>query len=153
MWNFKGTLWNSTQNILLIHWKIRFLYNIGILRALRFKSSYAFLKRPPGLKEFHIISSILISRHLSFTRSYIMTTLKTEYLCSAFYFLIFVKFLLHRLCSRRNSLTFPWFFLEISIISAPLLKFSDFSLKVKAVIIQKHAVAAFVTKTAVHTLW
>ena len=48
MWNFKGTLWNSTQNILLIHWKIRFLYNIGILRALRFKSSYAFLKRPPG---------------------------------------------------------------------------------------------------------
>ena len=48
MWNFKGYLWNSTQNILLIHWKIRFLYNIGILRALRFKSSYAFLKRPPG---------------------------------------------------------------------------------------------------------
>ena len=25
------------------------LYNIEILRALRFKSSYAFLKRPPGL--------------------------------------------------------------------------------------------------------
>ena len=24
------------------------LYNIEILRALRFKSSYAFLKRPPG---------------------------------------------------------------------------------------------------------
>ena len=47
MWNFKGTLWNSTQNILPIHWKIRFLYNIGILRALRFKSSYAFLKCPP----------------------------------------------------------------------------------------------------------
>ena len=47
MWNFKGTLWNSTQNILLIHWKIRFLYNIGILRALRFKSSLVFLKRPP----------------------------------------------------------------------------------------------------------
>ena len=50
MWTFKGTLWNSTQNILLIHWKIRFLYNIGILRALRFKSSYAFLKRPPRAK-------------------------------------------------------------------------------------------------------
>ena len=47
MWNFKGTLWNSTQNILPIHWKIRFLYNIEILRALRFKSSYAFFKRPP----------------------------------------------------------------------------------------------------------
>ena len=47
MWNFKGYLWNSTQNILPIHWKIWFLYSIGILRALRFKSSYAFLKRPP----------------------------------------------------------------------------------------------------------
>ena len=48
MWHFKGTLWNSTQNILSIHWKIWFLYNNEILRALRFKSSYAFLKRPPG---------------------------------------------------------------------------------------------------------
>ena len=48
MWNFKGTLWNSTQNILPIHWKIELLYNIEILRALRFKSSYVFLKRPPG---------------------------------------------------------------------------------------------------------
>ena len=47
MWNFKGTLWNSPQNIILIHWKIWFLYNIEILRALRFKSSYVFLKRPP----------------------------------------------------------------------------------------------------------
>ena len=46
MWNFKGNLWNSTQNILPIQWKIYFLYNIEILRALRFKSSYAFLKRP-----------------------------------------------------------------------------------------------------------
>ena len=26
--NFKGTLWNSTQNILPIHWKILILYNI-----------------------------------------------------------------------------------------------------------------------------
>ena len=43
VWNFKGTLWNSTQNILPIHWKIQFLY-VTILRALRFKSS---LKWPP----------------------------------------------------------------------------------------------------------
>ena len=47
MWNFKGTLWNSTQNIFPIRWKIWFLCNIAILRALRFKSPYAFLKRPP----------------------------------------------------------------------------------------------------------
>ena len=46
VWNFKSTLWNSAQNILTIYWKIWFLNNIEILRALRFKSSYAFLKRP-----------------------------------------------------------------------------------------------------------
>ena len=39
VWNFKGTLWNSTQNILPIHWKIWFLCKIEISRALRFKSS------------------------------------------------------------------------------------------------------------------
>ena len=48
---FKGTLWNSTQNILPIHWKIRFLYSIEILRALMFKSSYTFLKCPPDMKK------------------------------------------------------------------------------------------------------
>ena len=48
VWNFNGTLWNSTQDIVAIHWKIWFfLYNIEILRALRFKNSYAFFKRPP----------------------------------------------------------------------------------------------------------
>ena len=46
VWDFKGTLWNSTQNILPIHWKIWFLCNFEILRALRFKSSWVFLKRP-----------------------------------------------------------------------------------------------------------
>ena len=43
----EGTLWTSTQNTLPIHWKIQFLYKVEILRALRFKSSYASLKRPP----------------------------------------------------------------------------------------------------------
>ena len=37
--------WNSTQEKLSINWKIWFLYKIEILRALRFKSSWAFLKR------------------------------------------------------------------------------------------------------------
>ena len=46
MWNFKGNLWNSTQNIFPIHWKILFLYNIYILRVLRFKSPYVFSKHP-----------------------------------------------------------------------------------------------------------
>ena len=46
--NFKGTLWNSTQNILPIHWKIRFVYSVGILRALGFRSSYVFWNTLPG---------------------------------------------------------------------------------------------------------
>ena len=50
VWNFKGALWNSTQNILPIHWKTWCWYNIGILRALKFKSSYVFLKCPPGYR-------------------------------------------------------------------------------------------------------
>ena len=48
MWNFKGYLWNSTQNILPIHWKMWILLTYENLRALWFKSSYVFLKRPPG---------------------------------------------------------------------------------------------------------
>ena len=63
MWNFKGTLWNSTQNILPIHWKLQILYNIEILRALRFKSSYAFLKRPPGFIQMVIQVLWHIWRH------------------------------------------------------------------------------------------
>ena len=46
MWNFKGWLWNSPQTILLIHWNITFLSNVKILRALRFKSSYALFECP-----------------------------------------------------------------------------------------------------------
>ena len=38
-WNFKGTLWNSAQNILPIHWKMWILSTGENLRALRFKSS------------------------------------------------------------------------------------------------------------------
>ena len=53
VWNFKGTIWNSTQNILPAHWKIWFLYNIKILRALRFKSSDAFVNTP-GAYEPHL---------------------------------------------------------------------------------------------------
>ena len=40
--NFKGGLCNSTQNILLMHWIIRILYKVDILRALGFGSSYVF---------------------------------------------------------------------------------------------------------------
>ena len=47
VWNFKGTLLNSTHNILPIQWKIWFLYNTEPLRALRFKSSNAFFDPPP----------------------------------------------------------------------------------------------------------
>ena len=46
VWNFKGYFRNSTQNILPIHGNILILYNIEILRALRFKSLQTFLKGP-----------------------------------------------------------------------------------------------------------
>ena len=35
VWNFKGNLWNSTQNILPIHWKTWFSHKIEILRIFR----------------------------------------------------------------------------------------------------------------------
>ena len=60
MWNFKGNLWNSIQNILPTHWKIRFLY-IEILRALSFKSSYVFLKRPPDYTIHGLVFFLLSS--------------------------------------------------------------------------------------------
>ena len=47
VWNFKGTLWNSTHNIFPIHWKICILYSDEILTALRFISSWVFLKHSP----------------------------------------------------------------------------------------------------------
>ena len=34
VWNFKGSLWNSTQNILPIHWKMCILFTGENLRAL-----------------------------------------------------------------------------------------------------------------------
>ena len=49
MGDFKGYPLNLTQNILHIHWKMQFLYNVGATRALRFTSSYAFLKRRPDV--------------------------------------------------------------------------------------------------------
>ena len=39
VWNFKGSLWNSTQNILPIHWKMCVLCKGQIIRARRCKSS------------------------------------------------------------------------------------------------------------------
>ena len=57
-----------TQNILPLHWKIWFLYNIEILRALRFKSSYAFLAATKQLYEWYFLSvcpSVRLSVRLS----------------------------------------------------------------------------------------
>ena len=46
VWNFKGNLWNSTQNILPIHWKMRYLYNIEFLRLLDLRAHKWFLNAP-----------------------------------------------------------------------------------------------------------
>ena len=42
-------LWNSTQNVSPIHWRIRFLYHVEYLRTLRFMSSKLFFKSPLDL--------------------------------------------------------------------------------------------------------
>ena len=44
---FQRYIWNSIQNIIPIYWKICFIHNVKMLRALRFKSSYVFLTPPP----------------------------------------------------------------------------------------------------------
>ena len=48
VWNFKSSLWNSTQNILPIHWEMWILSTGKILRALRFKGWQVVLKCTPG---------------------------------------------------------------------------------------------------------
>ena len=48
--NFEVYLWNSTQNIKHIYWKIWFLYNIENIKADRFRSPYVFLKLRPEYK-------------------------------------------------------------------------------------------------------
>ena len=50
VWNFKGTLWNSTQNILPIHWKMCILYGGQIVRAL--------YSSPPGQNGHHFTGDI-----------------------------------------------------------------------------------------------
>ena len=51
--NLKGTLWNSTQNILHIHWKIWFLYNIEILELLDLRARTR-LWNAPGLCKINV---------------------------------------------------------------------------------------------------
>ena len=45
-WNFKGILWNSTQNISPIYWKMCTLLSSGTLIAPRFMSTLSFLNTP-----------------------------------------------------------------------------------------------------------
>ena len=47
VWKSKGYLWNSTQNILPIHWKMCILSTYEILRALIIKSTCALFETPP----------------------------------------------------------------------------------------------------------
>ena len=55
VWNFKGTLWNSTQNILPKHWKISILFGGGKLRALSaLKAHLYFWNRPHNRSHPHL---------------------------------------------------------------------------------------------------
>ena len=59
VWNFKGYLWNSTQNILPIHWKMWILFTGKKLRTLRFKSSSVsvFETPPVSIKRCRLTST------------------------------------------------------------------------------------------------
>ena len=72
VWNIKGHFWNSAQNMLHIHWKIRFLYNAKKLRPLRFTSSSVFLKRhpPPSGPENGIVHRTVQTTSLYLYRQY-----------------------------------------------------------------------------------
>ena len=48
LWNFKCTLWNSTQNFLTTYWKMCCLFRDENRRALRFKSALEFYRFYPG---------------------------------------------------------------------------------------------------------
>ena len=48
VWNFEYTIWNSTQNILPIHWKIWYLYSIGILELLDLRAHTHFWTPTPS---------------------------------------------------------------------------------------------------------
>ena len=60
VWNFKGTLWNSTRNILPIHWKIILLYSTEILRALRFNVRFWNAPLVTKLKDVEVISGRML---------------------------------------------------------------------------------------------
>ena len=49
MWNFKGTLWNSTQTILTIHWKMCILFVGENLRVLRLRARKRFWNTQPHI--------------------------------------------------------------------------------------------------------
>ena len=68
VWNLKGTLWNSTQNILPIHWNTSFLYNC--------KSSYMFLKRPLAVRQLLFLAhakttQLLLSCHFEIMQCHV----------------------------------------------------------------------------------
>ena len=59
VWNFKDTLWNSTQNILLIHWKMCILFaGENCLQILELLSIF---EMPPRSLSAHIMACTLFS--------------------------------------------------------------------------------------------
>ena len=92
VWNFKGNFWNSTQNILPMHWKIRFLYNIEILGVLGVKSSQVFLNRPPEtcLSMKTVFSSYKHSHYKDESWYRLISTMEILYLQYAVFMIIMI---------------------------------------------------------------
>ena len=70
VWNFKGTLWNSTQNILAMHRHTWFLYNFENLRAPKFTISQTFLNPDTEDRIRHISVATLKQLEFSSIKTY-----------------------------------------------------------------------------------
>ena len=133
MWNFKGDLWNSTQNILPIHWKIQFFYNTEILRALRFKSSYTFLKCPPGLLGHLWQSNTWCYCYHFFKYSYNLS----KKCFSLFYSWIFVNIVSHNELSAAQRQAITWSNADLLSVGLFETNFDEILMAVEAFSLKK----------------
>ena len=94
MWNFKGYLWNSTQNILPIYWKMLIVFTIANLRALRFKSAQVFLKRPPE----HTCPTLLIVLHWALRHlKRLIVYVPIHFIATCVYIILCISFIAYNL--------------------------------------------------------
>ena len=99
VWNFKGYLWNSTQNIIPIHWKIQFLWNKEeLFQESSLKITFlTLLLHPPRVKK--------LMQHTNNAYSGPFTTINTLWLlCSKLTIVSYLRHNKNRLqLSKRHT--------------------------------------------------